>query len=172
MSLASVRSRIHTTLSDAVVLGAALSTQAQVHRYFRSVKSEQEIASKLKHATTSKLHAWMVSLDERAFTTTRSSRQQGRDPMREFGLYNFALYGYYAVDDAVASEETWSDIVEDVIDAFRADKKLNNTVVDSGPPQWVRGGGGEGCVLMPSGNGSVLCHFAKLALPVFEDLGA
>lgn len=170
MSLSSVRTRIYTTLSAAVVLGQALSAQAQVHDYFRSVRTEADILSLLTKSGT--LHGWMVSLGrEGAFTTTRSDRRPGRDPMQEFALYRFALYGWYGVKDSAGTEKVWADIVEDIVDAFRADKKLNNTVIDSGPLQWEAGGGGEGCVLMPPGpNASVLCHFAKLSLVVMEPL--
>lgn len=148
MSLAGVRARIKGIVDGVAGVG-------RTHSYFRVVASDAEIASKLK--ASGKLHVWMVSLsDQNPYHTKRHPANH------EQGTYQYKVYGYYAVDDAAASEEVFSDLVEAVIAAFRADKTLGDTVIDSGPAQWSAGG--------YKTFAGVLCHYAELDLAVREQL--
>jgi hypothetical protein len=61
-----------------------------------------------------------------------------------------------------------ADLVERVIAAFRADKKLATGqatfVIDSGPIQWVDGQ----MRMMPPKDGGAVCHYARLSLRARE----
>ena len=80
-----------------------------------------------------KLHVWQISLSDDA-PYTEAARPASRHAL---GTWKFSIHGHYGVDDENASEKAWAVLVELVLDAFRADKRLGNTVIDSGPPQWV-----------------------------------
>lgn len=162
MSLATVRAAITG------ILTATVGSSANVHDYFRVVRNESEKEAIL--VKSGALHAWMVCLaDEGPFITLNSQGQEGRSPMQEIGRYRFSLHGYFGVTDAAATEKTWATTVESIVTAFRANKRLGlqppvGKVIDAGPCFWRRGGH----VLMPPGEGGVLCHYALLELNVRE----
>lgn len=166
-TLAQVRASIKTTLDGSVPPGGGgnLAAVAKTHDYFRTMgNNATEIQRDALFVKNGVFHAWMVTLgDEDPFLTVNSKGEMGRNPANhEHGRYGFKLYGFYAVNDAAASEKTFQDIVESVVNAFRADKKLGDTVIDSGPLQWRQGG----YATLPPGEGGVLCHRAVLDLPV------
>lgn len=166
--LANVRTAIFNTLSG--VSGIAAGA-AQVHRYFRIARTDGEVKALL--TVPGHLHVWMIALaGSDPYITVNSAGTPGRDPANtEHATYTFNLHGYYSVKDSVNSEETFVGIVEAVIAAFRADKKLQGTVIDSGPIQWVQGGGPpDGHVMFPRGEGGVLCHYARLSLSAHEQV--
>jgi hypothetical protein len=141
---AQIRASIQTVLAGVAGIGS-------VHDYFRLAALEADLKTKL--VTDGRLHAWLISLsDEEPLAARRLPACQ------EQGTWNFVVRGYYAVADAEASEKTFSTVTESVVAAFRADKKLGNTVIEAGPAQWTQGG-----YRMFAG---VLCHFAQLALAV------
>jgi hypothetical protein len=143
VSLATVRASIKGVLVAA--------SGGKVHDYLRLIEAEKAIADELM--VSKKLHAWCITLDEsEPFSEKRLPACHALADMA------FVLHGWYAVDDSAASEKTWADLVEDVMDAYRADKKLGNTVIEAGPAQW-REAGYRSYV-------GVLCHYARLTLSV------
>jgi len=157
VSIAAARASIYARLS------AAVGSVANVHDYTRMVTDEATRDVVCKKGGL--FSFWYVSLaDDNPFLTVNSRRIEGRNPINnEFGLYNFSLHGFYGWNDANATEKTFADIVESVVTAFRNDKKLGETVIDSGPIQWHDGKPR----MYPPGEGGVLCHYGRLDISVF-----
>lgn len=146
---ASIRAGIRTVVASVTGIG-------QVHDYFRVLNEQTRLVDEYVVATDtgSKLHVWQISLSDDA-PYTEERRPASRHAL---GRWKFSIHGHYGVDDANASEKAWAVLVELVLDAFRADKRLGNTVIDSGPPQWVTAGYRQ--------ISSHLCHYARIDLSV------
>lgn len=145
----SIRTGIETVLNTVTGIG-------RVHDYYRLLNEQTKIVSEYVIATDAgdKLHVWQISLsDDAPYTELR--RPASRHAL---GTWKFSIHGHYGVDDENASEKAWAVLVELVLDAFRADKRLGNTVIDSGPPQWVAAEYRQ--------ISSHLCHYARIDLPV------
>ena len=92
------------------------------------------------------------------FLTREATEAEDLGPQFTTRRHTVAVHGYYGVKDAAASETTFQQLVEDVVAALEADRKLNQTARHCGPPQ-VR------AVDFRILN-NVLCHHAELALEV------
>lgn len=146
MSLAAVVTKI------AAVIGG-VADAGVVHEYHRYVANDADLRALL--VSGGRLQAWMITLDpENPYETFRKPANH------ELSVYRFLLRRYYALDDSDASEVVHRNHVEAVIAAFRANKKLDNTVIESGPVLWKTADHRQFA--------GVLCHFAELRLPVLE----
>ena len=94
------------------------------------------------------------------FLTRESTAAEDLGPRLTARKHTIALHGYAGVNDAAASEQAFQALVESVVEAVGADRKLDQTARHSGPAQ-VR------AVDYRIING-VLCHHAELALEVEE----
>lgn len=94
------------------------------------------------------------------FLTRESTAAEDLGPRLTARRHTIALHGYTAVNDAAASEKTFQALVESVVAALGADRKLNQTARHSGPAQ-VR-------AVDFRIVSNVLCHHAEIAL-VVED---
>ena len=94
------------------------------------------------------------------FLTREASAGEDLGPRFTARRHTIALHGYTAVSDATASEKTFQALVESVVAALGADRKLNQTARHSGPAQ-VR-------AVDFRIVSNVLCHHAEIAL-VVED---
>ena len=160
MSMSAVRARILVTLG---AVSGITGGVAKVHDYFRHIADEKTLKD-LCVGSSGRLHTWFISLAEGdPFITENPQGAPGRGIAQEFGRYTFVLRGYLAHNDELATEKTFQDQVEAVINAFRQDKKLGDTVIDSGPLQWT-----AAPYRMFAG---VLCHTAELVLRVKERTG-
>jgi hypothetical protein len=162
ITLAQARARIFTIVGGV----AGIAGQAKVHDYLRWGLRDADLRA-LCVGPSNRLHVWMVSLyDADPHITLSASGAPGHTGLNyEQSRYQFAIHGWYAHNDADASEKAWTDQVAAVIAAFRADKKLtlgdpvaNPPVIDSGPAQWA-----EAPFRKFTG---VLCHYGRLSLPV------
>jgi hypothetical protein len=155
--LAAVRERIRLTMAGVAGIG-------QVHKRVRAILDEAAVNSLALQG--GRINVWFITLaDGDPYITVNSKGEPGRNPANhELADYAFVIHGWYAADDADNSEEAFTNLVEAVIAAFRADKKLGNTVIDSGPLQWAEGG----YRLMPPKEGGATCHYARLNLRVRE----
>lgn len=144
--IANARTRIVTLLQGVSGIG-------QVHAYMRWVEDDASKASLF--VSGGRLHVWMLSLGGQPAQLQRfpANHTQGR--------LLFHVHGFYALDDSAATQTTFENLVAAVIDAFGADKKLSNSVIESGPAQWQADDEGGHRVFA-----GVLCHYARLALPV------
>ena len=94
------------------------------------------------------------------FLTREATEAEDLGPLLTVRRHTIALHGYAGVNDAAASEQSFQALVETVVAALGADRKLSQTARHSGPAQ-VR------AVDFRILNG-VLCHHAELALVVEE----
>ena len=94
------------------------------------------------------------------FLTRESTAAEDLGPRLTARRHTIALHGYTAVSDAAASEKTFQALVESVVAALGADRKLNQTARHSGPAQ-VR-------AVDFRIVSNVLCHHAEIALVVEE----
>ena len=94
------------------------------------------------------------------FLTREATEAEDLGPRLTVRKHTIALHGYAGVNDAAASEPAFQALIESVVGALGADRKLASTARHSGPAQ-VR------AVDYRIING-VLCHHAELALVVEE----
>jgi hypothetical protein len=159
-ALATVESTIRTRIKDIL---EAVSGVGRVYDYFRHVTNEATQAALLKDAGTGALHFWFITLSQENTLDQRRDGTLARDTL------TYELHGFMAVNDAQESEKAFAARVLDVVTAFNVAQKLALSgvalagVIDSGPIQWPM----SPHVMF----NSVLCHFAKLSLPVEFDAG-
>jgi hypothetical protein len=152
--LAVVRTAIKTTLDSVTGIGAT-------HDYFRGAVDMTEGERDAIMVSAGRFHCWFIGMaDERPYLTKRFPA------LHEHGFYTFSLHGYYAVDEANASEKTFALLCEAVIAKFRQAKpglaasSFTNVVDEQGPLQWIVSGHRTFC--------GVLCHYARLDLETRE----
>lgn len=134
---------------------AGVSGVGTVHNRMRLAALEAEV--KALYVVGSVLKFWAVCLaDDDPYIESR------RPANHAHATYKYSLHGFWAVDDATSTEVTFAGHVEDVIEAFRANKKLGGTVMEAGPAQWR-----ESQYRTFAG---VLCHYARLELAVLEQV--
>jgi hypothetical protein len=94
------------------------------------------------------------------FLTREATAAEDLGPRLTTRKHTIALHGYAGVNDASASEQSFQALIENVVEALGADRKLGATARHSGPAE-VR------AVDFRIING-VLCHHAEVALMVEE----
>ena len=92
------------------------------------------------------------------FITREATAAEDLGPRFTRRRHTLAVHGYAGVQDAAASETTFQALVESVVAALGADRKLGATARHSGPAQ-VRAV--DFRILS-----NVLCHHAEIALAV------
>ncbi len=146
--LATVRAAIKTRLE--VVTGFT------VYDYLRNINDEATLkAIALDAGDPARIHFWQFGLaQEMPFEGHRYAAGETRVRAK------WELHGYYAVNDADATEKTFDTEAAAVFDAFEANKKLTtggvDLTVETGPAQRQQGGH----VMF----GTVLCHYARMSL--------
>jgi hypothetical protein len=147
------------------IVESVTGVSSQVHDYWRNVKDEGVRNVLLKDSVTGALHFWFVSL---AFDSTLTQRRDGTVGRADL-VYD--LHGYFAVNDAGASEKAFAGKVLDVVTKLNGSQNLKLAGVplsgvlmhDSGPVQ------------LPEFNqvefASVLCHHARIQVPVDFGVG-
>jgi hypothetical protein len=126
-----------------------------VHDYERYAKNLAEFRALYEAAIggNDQVRGWHI----RRMTRRESSPHEGRWIV----ILGWRVQGYMSFEDAAASEKTFDNLVEDLVDAFRADETLGD-VVDS-----TIVGGDAGLQVEDSGPvmfGGVLCHSARCRL--------
>jgi hypothetical protein len=104
------------------------------------------------YTTNSKLHGWNVTRD-RTVATYRTNTQTER-------RHRFVVRGYYALDDAAASEQTFQGLIEAIEAAIRNDDTLGGTAEVAGPMQVQE--------VRPVMFAGILCHTAELVIEAQE----
>lgn len=127
MSYATVRDSVRGVVAGVTGIAGV----AQVYDYWRNPLDEAT-AKALFRDTNGRMHFWcVVPAKGDAYATTQFPGTH------EQALFSFEIHAYMALADADATEKKLTDLVELVIAAFRADKKLGNTVIGCTPAQWV-----------------------------------
>lgn len=152
--LATVRTTIKTVLDTVSGIGATFD-------YFRGTQDMTEAERDALLTSVGIFHCWFISMaSEAPYVTKRFPASHER------ATYGFELHGYYAVNEANASEKTFALLVERIIAAFRAAKPgpvgvaFTGIVDEQGPLQWVTNEYRVFC--------GVSCHYARLYLPAYE----
>jgi len=131
MSVDSIRSLLRTKVAGV----AGIAGVAPVYDYSRHVTTMEEIKLMLRGSSQERPHWWSVkpaqenpvTFHKRGFCTD--------------GIYRWDITGFYALQDAAASEKAFITIVEAVCNALLADLNLGGNVrfnhPDLGLPGWV-----------------------------------
>lgn len=136
----------------------AVSGIGRVYDYMRHPTTDAEVKSLFVTTTSPRLHYWCVTLSpESKFIEQRYPGSHSR------ATVTFSIRGYYSLVDADATEKTFINLVEDVLDALRANRSLlsgdvGGPWIEQGPAQWV----GPTHVEVAG----VLCHHAELVVPI------
>ncbi len=138
---------IRTAIKAAV---SGVSGIGMVYDYLRHIETEAEIKAEL--VKSSRLHFWSVTL------ANDDKFAEEHIVGGSKAWITFVIHGNYALKDSEASEKTFINLVEDVLDALRVDKTLGGTVMRMGAPKWV--GPNHAMVV------NVLCHHAEIVVPV------
>lgn len=146
--------------TELAIVRAAIKTRLQavtgftVYDYLRNIADEETLKA-IALDTGERIHFWQFGLAQDApFEGKRYAAGETRVRAK------WELHGYYAVNDALATEKTFDTEAAAVFDAFEANKKLTTGGVDltieTGPAQRQQGGH----VMF----GTVLCHYARMSL--------
>lgn len=158
MSVSTVMLAIRAALLAKVQGVTGISGVAPVYDYWRHVTTDMELATLFKGASQSRLHFWCVTPGTaEVLPVWNLNGCDQANPAR------FDIHGYYALDDANASEKAFHTVVWAVLDALLADKNLGGSVIGLDPlPVWQ-----ENDHRMLSG---VLVHHARIAVSVRAQL--
>lgn len=142
-----IRTALKTLVSGVAGIG-------NVYDFMRHPVTEAEVKSLfVTTGATPRLHYWCVTLaPEEKFV---------EDDIvgGSHAWVTFVIRGYYALADADASEKTFIDLAEDVLDALRTNKTLSGTAIRMGSRRW----GGPTHVEVVG----TLCHYAEIVVPIF-----
>lgn len=145
MSLSTVRTKIKTLMEAVTGIG----TVYEYKRYVNDWETYKNLFIK-----SSKVNTWEVQ------RTTGSSDPYGGGSGREDRMHNFTVRGFYGIDDKLASEKTFQDLTDLVVNAFRNQPTLSGTAnIVNFPITWTFS---EGKL------GDVLCHIVEINLSVSE----
>lgn len=140
MSLEAIRSQYKTLLEGIGGIG-------KVYDYERSTSGDWAKFLALFKTAGNKIHGWTVTREktlERFLAGSSSER-----------IHEMVLRGYYAVDDAGASEKTFQDLIETICSALRPKTTLGGKADQVEAPLQVS-------IVEPRDFGGVLCHYAEL----------
>lgn len=142
------------TVRAAILARLQAVTGFTVYDYLRNINDEATLKA-IALDTGARIHFWQFGLaQDNPFEGKRYAAGETRVRAR------WELHGYYAVNDAAATEKTFDTEAAAVFDAFEANKKLRTAGVDltveTGPAQRQQGGH----VMF----GTVLCHYARMSL--------
>lgn len=93
-----------------------------VHDYERLGRNNQEFINLYKDPTTSRLWGHCFFRE--------STRERDNDVALVRILHRWRFYSFISIDDADASQKLLENELESLAAAFRANRRLNNTVVD------------------------------------------
>ena len=159
MTEATIRARLKTVLDGVTDIG-------RTYDYFRHVT---ETTERDKRFLTSSgiFHTWQIQLEDSSpIATVNQSeianyREANADAQR-FRIYRYRLWGYYAVNDELATEKTMIAITESVIDALDEDTTLHGagdlTYYNTTPAQLAVFGFTE--------YAGILCHGAQVTVTI------
>jgi hypothetical protein len=142
--------------SIVALIAAAVQVETPVYNRIRFGADEAFVKNTFfSSAQGGRLHFWaVVPASADSYVTSRYPANH------EHSTYAYDCHAFFAVKDGDSSEILYTAEVLAVIAGFRANKKLNNTVIDSGPPTWAEN---DFRMFM-----NVLCHHGRLAIKAWE----
>ena len=145
MSLSTVRTQMKTMLESVSGIG-------EVYDYKRY--SNDLTTYKNLFVEGSKVTTWEIIRD------TFSMNVHGGSGGVEDRTHNFIIRGFYSLNDKLASEKTFQDLVDTVIEVFRDDPTLSGVANIVNMPV-------EGSFSMEK-LGNVLCHKVEINISISE----
>lgn len=128
----------------------------RVHNYLRNLKSREEVIAEFRDESLGRVNGWMVS--RRSFTDEQSGT------MSNTRLATWLLRGYMAVEDSLATELLFQQVVDDVAAAFTPQDNLGGLVELIEPVQVPT----IGHAWLGRPESGFLCHGAELTLNIQE----
>ena len=145
MSLSTVRTKVKAVIETVSGIGTVYDYKRYVHDW----ASYKELFAK-----DQKINTWEIQ------RTHVESDPYGGTGGREDRMHVFTIRGFYAVSDDLASEKTFQDLADLVIDAFRNKPKLDGVTNILNFP--ITGDFTEAMF------GGVLCHVVEIHLSASE----
>jgi hypothetical protein len=154
MSLDTVR----TELKSIILLVSGIGKVHDYERYTHDWKQYQKFFTK-----DDKVNVWQI---ERPTFTRYVHGSQGPTNGVERVIHDFFIRGFYAINDELATEKTFQDIVEGVCQALRNKPDLNGKAemvkISSDSPVTGR--------IYKDYLGAVLCHIAEVSVSIQEKI--
>lgn len=148
MPLAAIRTQYKAILETVPNIGV-------VHDYERWSVDWDKFLAQFKDPASGKILGWTITRERSPETFTPGPGSDRR--------YMMVLRGYMALQDTVASEKTFQDLIEAVCNTFRPKTTLNGAVNQVEAPLQVD-------IVEHRLFGSVLCHYCELRQTVEETL--
>ena len=145
MSLETIRQAVANMLAEVDGIGV-------IHQYQRFAAEAPAFLAFFQPVPDGPINGWVITR-VRTVTETASSTHEVR-------RHDFAIRGYYGLQDASASELTFQALVESICAKFREDQTLEGTAQFSEPVQVE--------LVDLRMFGGVLCHVAELKLTAEE----
>lgn len=145
MSEAIIRQKIFEILSAVPGVG-------KVHNYERWSNDWNKFLALFQDPVSKRILGWEI--------TRQSSPATKISNAEEETTHGYVLQGYMGLNDALATELEFNALIETIKTAFRGNHTLGGFCLDAGPLSLD--------ISEARTFGSVLCHYAKLMLPVSE----
>lgn len=145
MSEAIIRQKIFEIVSAVPGIG-------KVHDYERWAADWSKFLILFQDPATKRILGWEI--------TRQAAPVAKLDNIEEQVTHAFVIQGYMGLNDAQATEKQFQALLEALRSAFRGNHTLNGICLDAGPVSLD--------ICEPRTFGTVLCHYAKLTLPVSE----
>ncbi len=146
MAYAQIRAAVASILSSVPGMGV-------VHQYERHAADWDKFLSLFRHQD--KINGCTIT--RRGVSAIRPARSV------EDRNHRLLIRAYYGINDSAGSEHTFQALVDAVLDDFPDEVLIEETVYDFGPVQVE--------TIEPRLFGSVLCHYAELALDASVRIG-
>lgn len=154
IDIAGIRSTIQTKVAGVT----GISGVAPVYDYHRHVTNEAEILAILKGSNQQRAHWWGVT----------PAREAPIEIVQRMGcqdaIYRWEIHGYYALQDAAASEKAFHVVVQALLEALRTDTKFGGTLREYELPTWKENDHRQ------VGTSGILVHHAMVSVGVKKEL--
>ncbi len=135
---------------------SGIGTIHEFHRYTRMPEGFKEYFTKLVDWEKRQLNTWLITRDSFSQTTV------GMPIGQEMRSHTFVIRGYMGIKDSTGSEETFQDLVDEIVNALEARVKLGiPDVVEYAYPVSVP-------TIGHSMFGVAPCHYCEIHLRVDE----
>jgi len=126
-----LRKQITTAIKGILESVSGVGIVQEYHRYTRTPEGFRTYFTKLIDQYTRTANVWLITRD--GFTQTAD----GVPIPQEIREHLFVISGYVGLKDSTGSEETFQDLVDEIVSAFESRKRLGleATVIHVRPPQ-------------------------------------
>jgi len=150
------RKQISTAIKGILEGVSGVGVVQEYHRYTRTPEGFKEFFTELVSQYERTASAWLISRDSLSQTTT------GMPIPWEMREHQFVISGYVGLKDSTGTEETFQDLIDEIVDAFESRKELGLAgIVEYVRPLQVP-------VIDHAWLGPILCHHCEIQLAVLE----